>query len=65
MDARLAGLDAQGIRLATTQAREATPAPIFERFGFQTAFRTRIYKLADPPAALAKHRGRPSAVVAP
>jgi GNAT superfamily N-acetyltransferase len=56
VDARLARLAAQGIRLATTQAREATSAPILERFGFQTAFRSRIYKLVDPLAALAKHR---------
>ena len=56
VDARLAQLAARGVRLATTQAREATSAPILERLGFATAYRTRIFRLADTAAALAKHR---------
>jgi GNAT superfamily N-acetyltransferase len=47
VDARLTRLAAAGIRVATTQAREATSAPILERFGFESAYRAPIYKLVD------------------
>ena len=33
-----------GFTLATTQAREATSAPILERLGFETLYRSRVYK---------------------
>lgn len=33
------------VRLVTTQAREATSAPILERLGFETVFRSKIYQL--------------------
>lgn len=46
VDTRLAQLAAAGVRLAVTQAREATSAPILDRLGFQSAYRARIYKHA-------------------
>jgi GNAT superfamily N-acetyltransferase len=42
---RLAFLRERGIELAVTQAREATSAPILERLGFETLFRSRCYLL--------------------
>lgn len=52
LDARLERLRERGVTLATTQAREATSAPILERLGFQTLFRGMVYKreLSRPPA---------------
>jgi GNAT superfamily N-acetyltransferase len=44
IDARLADLRRRGVTLATTQAREATSAPILERLGFETLYRSRVYK---------------------
>jgi GNAT superfamily N-acetyltransferase len=44
--ARLAFLRARGVCWAVTQAREATSAPILERFGFETLFRSCCYVLA-------------------
>lgn len=41
--ARLAFLVQRGIALAVTQAREATSAPILERLGFETVFRSQCY----------------------
>jgi N-acetylglutamate synthase-like GNAT family acetyltransferase len=41
--ARLARLRERGIRLATTQAREATSAPILARLGFDTVFRSQVF----------------------
>jgi hypothetical protein len=65
VDARLARLAAQGMRLATTQAREATSAPMFERFGFRP-------RSAPGPTTSSTRRARwpgtvarPSAAVAP
>lgn len=51
IDDRLARLRALGVTLATTQAREATSAPILERLGFETLFRSRVYRLelSRPP----------------
>jgi hypothetical protein len=43
--ARLASLRARGMRLAVTQAREGTSAPILERLGFATLFRSKCYVL--------------------
>ncbi len=42
--ARLREAAASGVSLATTQAREATSAPILERLGFETLFRSVVYK---------------------
>lgn len=44
IDARVRDLAELGIPLATTIARDATSAPILERFGFETLFRSRVYK---------------------
>ncbi len=44
--ARLAFLAARGVDLAVTQARAATSAPILERLGFETLFRSKVYELA-------------------
>ncbi len=44
IDARLRDAADRGFSLATTQAREATSAPILERLGFETLFRSRVYK---------------------
>jgi GNAT superfamily N-acetyltransferase len=53
LDTRLRRLAAVGCPLATTQAREATSAPILEHLGFESVFRFRVYRLDDPRAALA------------
>lgn len=45
---RLAFLHARGVTFAVTQAREATSAPILERLGFETLFRSRCW-LLEPP----------------
>lgn len=42
---RLAALDAMGIELATTHAREHTSAPMLEHLGFETVFRYTMYQL--------------------
>jgi GNAT superfamily N-acetyltransferase len=42
---RLEALRALGIPYAVTQAREATSAPILERLGFETLFRSKCYLL--------------------
>jgi hypothetical protein len=44
IDVRLRDIAARGFTLATTQAREATSAPILERLGFETLYRGRVYK---------------------
>jgi hypothetical protein len=44
IDERLRDAAALGLTLATTQAREATSAPILEALGFETLFRSRVYK---------------------
>jgi hypothetical protein len=44
LDMRLVRAAAAGFELATTQAREATSAPILEALGFETLYRSRIYK---------------------
>ncbi len=44
LDERLRHAAELGFSLATTQAREATSAPILERLGFETLFRSRVYK---------------------
>lgn len=49
--ARLAELREGGVRLAVTQAREATSAPILEYLGFETAYEGRIYRYPPPPSA--------------
>jgi GNAT superfamily N-acetyltransferase len=51
IDDRLGRLRERGVSLATTQAREATSAPILERLGFETLFRSRVYRseLSPPP----------------
>jgi GNAT superfamily N-acetyltransferase len=45
---RLAFLRARGISYAVTLAREATSAPILERLGFETIFRTSYWVLPCP-----------------
>jgi GNAT superfamily N-acetyltransferase len=50
IDARLRRLAAAGCPLATTQAREATSAPILEHLGWETVCRFRVYRL-DPRVA--------------
>jgi hypothetical protein len=50
--ARLHALAARGIPLAVTQARELTSAPMLEHMGFETVCRGRVYRLADPLAAV-------------
>ncbi len=44
IDARLRDIAALGLTLATTQAREATSAPILDKLGFETLYRGRVYK---------------------
>jgi GNAT superfamily N-acetyltransferase len=44
LDERLRHASELGYTLATTQAREATSAPILERLGFRTLYRSRVYK---------------------
>jgi GNAT superfamily N-acetyltransferase len=44
LDARLGWLAARGVRLAATHAIEATSAPILERLGFETVYRSRSYR---------------------
>jgi hypothetical protein len=44
VDARLRDVAALGFVLATTQAREATSAPILDKLGFETVYRARVYK---------------------
>jgi GNAT superfamily N-acetyltransferase len=44
IDARLRDVAALGLTLATTQAREATSAPILDKLGFETLYRGRVYK---------------------
>lgn len=44
IDTRLRDIAALGLTLATTQAREATSAPILEKLGFETLYRGRVYK---------------------
>lgn len=51
IDARLRLLAAAGCALATTQGREATSAPILEHLGWETVFRSRVYRLDDPRVA--------------
>ena len=53
IDHRLERILALGIPLAVTQAREATSAPILEALGFETVYRSRMYLLSDPRAAVA------------
>lgn len=43
LDARLGRIEAVGIPLATTMARESTAAPILARLGFETVFRSQMY----------------------
>jgi GNAT superfamily N-acetyltransferase len=43
LDARLRRIAALGLPLATTMARESTAAPILERLGFETVFRSQMY----------------------
>jgi GNAT superfamily N-acetyltransferase len=43
LDERLRRIAALGLPLATTHARESTSAPILERLGFETVFRSRMY----------------------
>jgi ribosomal protein S18 acetylase RimI-like enzyme len=42
---RLAFLAKRGIGLAVVHARESTSAPILERLGFETMFRSKVYRL--------------------
>jgi hypothetical protein len=44
IDERLQRAAALGYTLATTQAREATSAPILEKLGFETLFRSHVYR---------------------
>ncbi|MGE3455655.1 MAG: GNAT family N-acetyltransferase [Kofleriaceae bacterium] len=44
LDARLRQAAAVSVTLATTQAREASSAPILERLGFETLCRARLCK---------------------
>ena len=44
IDERLRDAAARGLTLATTQAREATSAPILDKLGFETLYRSRVYK---------------------
>jgi GNAT superfamily N-acetyltransferase len=54
IDHRLERIRALGISLAVTQAREATSAPILAALGFETVYRSRMYTLANPRAAVAR-----------
>lgn len=47
LDARLAAVASRGIPLAVTHAREATSAPILERLGFESVFRSFVYRWGD------------------
>lgn len=44
VDERLSDAATLGFSLATTQAREATSAPILDKLGFETLYRSRVYK---------------------
>lgn len=44
IDERLRDAAERGITLATTQAREATSAPILDKLGFETLYRSQVYK---------------------
>ena len=44
LDERIDHARALGFELATTQAREATSAPMLEKLGFETLYRSRVYK---------------------
>lgn len=44
LDARLADVVDRGLALAVTQAREATSAPILDALGFETLYRSFIYR---------------------
>ncbi len=48
LDERLRRIAALGLPLATTLARESSSAPILERLGFETVFRSRMY-FSPPP----------------
>lgn len=50
LDERLRAIAALGLPLATTLARESTSAPILERLGFETVFRSQMYFWQPPPA---------------
>lgn len=54
IDHRLERIRAMGIKLATTQARESTSAPILEALGFETVYRSRMYTLIDSRAAVVR-----------
>ena len=54
VDHRLERIRAMGIKLATTQARESTSAPILEALGFETVYRSRMYTLVDSRAAVVR-----------
>lgn len=49
LEGRLDALRSGGIELATTQAREATSAPMLEHLGFETVFRHELYQLNPLP----------------
>jgi GNAT superfamily N-acetyltransferase len=44
LDQRLSAVAARGIHLAVTQAREATSAPILEALGFESLYRSHVYR---------------------
>jgi GNAT superfamily N-acetyltransferase len=44
LDARVRHAAELGFTLATTQARESSSAPILDKLGFETLFRSRVYK---------------------
>jgi GNAT superfamily N-acetyltransferase len=44
LDERLSAVAARGIQLAVTQAREATSAPILEALGFESLYRSHVYR---------------------
>lgn len=44
LDERLRGVAAHGLSLAVTQAREATSAPILEALGFESLYRSHMYR---------------------
>jgi GNAT superfamily N-acetyltransferase len=48
LDERLGRIAALGLPLATTHARESTSAPILERLGFETVFRSQMYFWQQP-----------------
>ena len=49
LDERLRRVSVLGLPLAVTHARESTSAPILERLGFETVFRSRMYY--SPPVS--------------